>query len=320
MLLTPLKTFAQRLRTQQPRQDIRRLSRRSTRRLPAPVSQLIASEQLEDRMLLSATLYQSTDVPQAIPDQGTAVSTIQVPDSVTIGDVNVQLDISHPSDQDLDVFLIAPDGTRVELFTDVGGGGDNFVGTILDDEAAGSITDGSAPFTGSFQPEGNLSEFDGKKAAGTWTLEITDDKRRNTGTLKSWSIEVTSAQPVLPSISIDDVQLAEGDSGTTAFVFTVSRTGDLSGTSSVDFATADGIAVAGTDYVSANGTVQFLANETSKTISTQVNGDTTDQDDEEFFVNLSNVTGATIADAQGQGTIFNDDGDVIPNDPLFSDQ
>ena len=146
-------------------------------------------EKLEERTLLSG-VYSSGDLDLAIPDQGQVTSAIVVPDSISIADVNVTVNIDHTRDQDLDVFLIAPDGTRVELFTDVGGNGDNFVGTTLDDEASGSIVDGSAPFTGSFRPEGSLSALDGKDSVGTWSLEITDDKRRETGTLNSWSITV----------------------------------------------------------------------------------------------------------------------------------
>ena len=261
-------------------------------------------EQLEDRRLLA--VYAS-DVPQSIPDQGMVESTLMVDDSVTIGDLNVTLDISHTRDKDLDVFLVGPDGTRVQLMTDVGGNGNNFQGTLLDDEAASSITLGSAPFTGSYQPEGTLSSFDGKSAQGTWTLEVTDDQKRDTGMLNSWSIEVTPAGPVLPNISIDDVQLVEGDSGTTALVFTVSRSGDTSGTSSVDFTTTDGTASAGSDYVSSNGTLQFLAGETSKTINVQVNGDADIEPDESFTVDLANPTDAVITDGQGLGTLLDDD-------------
>ena len=98
--------------------------------------------------------------------------------------MNVEIDISHTNDSDLDVFLIAPDGTRVQLFTDVGSNGDDFTGTTLDDEASSSIVQGSAPFSGSFQPEESLNSFDGVDAQGVWTLEITDDRRRQTGVLK----------------------------------------------------------------------------------------------------------------------------------------
>ena len=145
----------------------------------------------------------------SIADNGTTDFSLEdpMPDSVIVGDLNVHLDISHQQDADLDVYLIGPNGTRVELFTDVGGGGDNFSGTILDDEALTPITSGSAPFAGSYQPEGSLSDFDESDAQGTWTLEISDDRRRRSGSLNSWSIEVTPSipsTPLIPTISFPD--------------------------------------------------------------------------------------------------------------------
>ncbi|MCW5759543.1 MAG: hypothetical protein KIS90_07230, partial [Phenylobacterium sp.] len=111
-----------------------------------------------------------------------------------------------------------------------------------------------------------------------------------------------------PSVSIDDVTVAEGDSGTTIATFTLTRTGG-DGAFSVDYATANGTATAGSDYVAASGTVNFGVGETSKTVTVTINGDTTSEPDETFFVNLTNPTGgAVIGDAQGQGTIANDDG------------
>ena len=268
-------------------------------------------ESLEDRRLLA--VYSSGDVPQSIPDRSTIESSLFVPDSLTIGDIDVELDISHTRDQDLDVYLIAPDLTRIQLFTDVGGGGDNFSGTTLDDEAPNSITAGTAPFTGSYRPEGDLAAFDGKDAQGEWKLEISDDKRRQTGTLNSWSIGVTAAGPALPILSIDDVQLREGDSGTTSFVFTVTRSGELSAVSSVDFATADGTATsANSDYVAESGTLNFGINDGTKTVIVVVQGDTNVEADEAFSVNLSNAVGATVADPFGVGTITTDDGIPAP--------
>jgi len=128
-----------------------------------------------------------------IPDKSTVTSTLVVEDSGMIGDLNVKLDITHGVDSDLDVFLIAPDGTRVELFTDVGGLGDNFSDTVFDNEAALSITEGSAPFTGTYRPEGNLSNLVGKEMHGTWTLEVTDDSVLSSGTLNHWSVIVDVA-------------------------------------------------------------------------------------------------------------------------------
>ena len=77
---------------------------------------------------------------------------------------------------------------------------------------------------------------------------------------------------------------------------------------SVSYATADGTATAGSDYVSASGTLTWAAGDTSsKTISVTVNGDTTVEPDETFYVNLSSPSNATISKSQGVGTIQNDD-------------
>ena len=101
--------------------------------------------------------FASANVPQAIPNKTTITSTILVPDGFSILDVDVTLNITHTNDADLDVYLIGPTGSRVALFTDVGGTGQNFSGTILDDEAATAIASGTAPFTGHFRPQSSLS-------------------------------------------------------------------------------------------------------------------------------------------------------------------
>ena len=110
----------------------------------------------------------------------------------TVGDVDVTVDITHTWDGDLDIFLISPAGTRVELSTDNGSLNDDYTGTTFDDSALTSITAGSAPFTGSFQPEGSLASVNGEATNGDWTLEITDDTGGDVGTLNSWSITVSA--------------------------------------------------------------------------------------------------------------------------------
>ncbi|MFH1919577.1 MAG: S8 family serine peptidase [Planctomycetota bacterium] len=145
--------------------------------------------------LLPRHRYAAGDVPQSIADFSTIASTVTVDESVLIADVDVELNITHTYDRDLDVFLIAPDGTRIELFTDVGGSNNHFRGTVLDDEAATPVGQGSAPFRGSYQPEGSLAVLDGFDARGTWTLEVTDDAGRDVGTLDGWALLI---DPVLP--------------------------------------------------------------------------------------------------------------------------
>jgi hypothetical protein len=73
-----------------------------------------------------------------------------------------------------------------------GSSGDNFVNTVLDDQATTSISAGTAPFTGSFKPEALLSTLNGIPANGTWTLEITDAANLDSGTLNSWSLTITN--------------------------------------------------------------------------------------------------------------------------------
>jgi subtilisin-like proprotein convertase family protein/methionine-rich copper-binding protein CopC len=156
----------------------------------------------------------SSGVP--IPDGGTVINSISinVPSNIIITDLNVQLNITHPLPQDLDVFLIAPGGTPfdclnpasltcVELFSDVGGiafGGAAFRDTVLDDQAGASITNGAAPFTGRFRPEGQLSTFNGLPLNGVWRLFIRDDTPNGTGgTLDNWSMIVVQG---LPSVDV----------------------------------------------------------------------------------------------------------------------
>jgi len=142
----------------------------------------------------AGAVFDSTDIPKPLADDGTTMSVIVISGAkaiTTMSDVNVTLDITHPNVEDLDVFLESPTGTVVELFTDVGGASANFTDTTLDDDVGTPITAGSAPFTGSFVPEGNLDAYGGETAVGTWTLTVTDDTPGNAGTLNSWSLAIT---------------------------------------------------------------------------------------------------------------------------------
>ncbi|MFL6260853.1 MAG: beta strand repeat-containing protein [Thermoanaerobaculia bacterium] len=109
------------------------------------------------------------------------------------------------------------------------------------------------------------------------------------------------------NITINDVSVTEGNSGTTLATFTVTLSTANSRTVTVDYATANGTATAGSDYVAKSGTLTFAAGTTSQTIAVTVNGDTLNEGNETFNVNLSNATNATITDAQGVGTITDDD-------------
>ena len=139
-------------------------------------------------------VFGSTNVPVAIPNPGTVTSTLLVNGgAATISDVNVTLNVTHPYDGDLEVFLISPSGMRVTLFRRVPGV--NFSGTVLDDEASTSIFGGTAPYTGRFRPHEPLDMFTGDNPNGTWTLEITDTYHLDAGILNSWSLEISYVEP-----------------------------------------------------------------------------------------------------------------------------
>ncbi|HXG10778.1 MAG TPA: Calx-beta domain-containing protein, partial [Gemmataceae bacterium] len=110
-----------------------------------------------------------------------------------------------------------------------------------------------------------------------------------------------------PSLSISDVTVTEGDSGQVQAVFTVSLSAPSGRSITVNYATQDGTAQAGTDYSAVTASLFFGAGQTSQTITVPVLGDTLDEDDETFFVNLSNPFRAILADGQGQGTIIDND-------------
>ncbi|HEX2924678.1 MAG TPA: Calx-beta domain-containing protein, partial [Ruminiclostridium sp.] len=108
-----------------------------------------------------------------------------------------------------------------------------------------------------------------------------------------------------PLLSINDMSVKEGDTGN-KITFTVSLSKPSADSVTVDYKTVDGTAVSGKDYVSKDGTITFDKNETQKTITIDVNDDTIYEDDETFYVDLSNSSVA-ITKARGTGTIQDND-------------
>ena len=111
-----------------------------------------------------------------------------------------------------------------------------------------------------------------------------------------------------PTLRINDVSKAEGNSGITAFTFIVTLSPASSSTVKVTATTANGSALAGSDYTALPATLlMFSPGQTSKTVTVNATGNTVVEPNEAFVVNLSGATVATIFDSQGVGTISNDD-------------
>jgi subtilisin-like proprotein convertase family protein len=150
-------------------------------------------------LLLNAALWAQTFTGStgSINDEGlindytTTVSDLANPLNGDYGLIKVCVDISHTYDSDLNVHLIAPDGTEINLFSGLGGGGHDFTGTCLSQSAEFSINSSGSPFTGTFKPQETLGSFNaGQDGNGVWTLRILDTYPfADTGTVNSWSLE-----------------------------------------------------------------------------------------------------------------------------------
>jgi hypothetical protein len=197
-----------------------------------------------------------------------------------------------------------------------GGGGDDII-----DGLAGSDT---AVFSGSFAQYQVVSKVGNKVviadtrsgADGTDSISNVEFFKFADKTVAFSDLQAVAA-PVAGSVSIGDATIDEGNNGTQQLVFTLSRSGGTAAFN-VDFSTANGTATTTDgDYVAKTGTVQFAANETSKTVSITINGDTKVEANETFSVGLSNATGgATVGDGTGVGTISNDDAAAVNHAPV----
>lgn len=123
--------------------------------------------------------------------------------------VELLLDLTHTSDQDLDIYLRAPTGQILELSSHNGGSGDNYTNTRFSDSGATNITAGTPPFTGTYQPQGSLNPsgtpcnltptitsfaaLDGLDPNGDWTLFIGDNAIGETGTLNWARLFITTS-------------------------------------------------------------------------------------------------------------------------------
>lgn len=135
-------------------------------------------------------------------------------------------------------------------------------------------------------------------------FSVRDNTVYDLSTLTSTALGTTA------TLSVNAASIAEGNAGTSLLTFTVTRTTNTNAFT-VDVATADGTANAGTDYLATSTTLTFAAGGAlSQDVTVTVNGDTTAEANESFALNLSNVVaslgGATIG-TQGQGTINDDD-------------
>jgi glucose/arabinose dehydrogenase len=172
---------------------------------------------------------------------------------------------------------------------------------------------GSRNVGGSILTSAGVLRIGGNGIWGEFFAGRIDDVRIYNRALSASEISVDMNTPVgttLPTLSIGDISVQEGNSGTTNAVFTVTLSSAASQTVTVQYATANGTAQAPGDYATTSGTVTFPAGSTSQTITVPIVGDTALEPNESFTVNLSSPSNAVIADGEATGTIVNDEAGI----------
>jgi hypothetical protein len=200
--------------------------------------------------------------------------------------------LSNPSDQIITVDWATQDGTA----------------TVADNDyvaASGTLT--FPP--GTTGPQNALFNVNGDtKPEGDEVVLVNLTNPVNATLLDGSANATITNDDAVPSLSINDVTIAEGNAGTSTANFTITLSSASSQTVSVAYQTADGTATtAGNDYDSASGTATIPPNGLTAPVSVTIHGDLLCEGNETFVVTLSSPTNATISDGSGQCTITNDD-------------
>jgi Ca2+-binding RTX toxin-like protein/predicted extracellular nuclease len=188
--------------------------------------------------------------------------------------------------------------------------GTNFVTVPLANFTTSGTLDSGATFTTEHKvlTLSGLSVANGDAIFLRWThVSSTGSNSRDEVGIDNLTVSTTGGAGG-PLVSVTDVSVNEA-AGT--MTFTVTRSNVAAGAFTVDYQTANGTAFAGSDYTATSGTLSFSDNQVSATVTVLITDEGIPELNETLFLNLLNPVGATIADAQGVGTIQNDDGTPI---------
>lgn len=206
---------------------------------------------------------------------------------------------------DGDDFLPAGQGNDI---IDGGGGNDLLVGEPGADTIDGGPGIDTAKYSGA-RSDYSVSVAGGSATVVDLRLGSPDGTDQLTNVESLWfSDQLIPISAPLPTVSISNATVNEGNSGTTNAVFSISLSAPASSPVSIVATTSSGSATAGSDFISTTSTTTIPAGQISATFNVPVIGDAINEPNETFNVTLSNPIGATIGDGLGAGTITNDDG------------
>ena len=206
---------------------------------------------------------------------------------------NFTVSLSAPSPQTVSVNAITANGTAKSPADYTGGG------------ATLTFTTGQTSKTFSVPVIGDTLDEDAENFFALLSSPV------NASVLRGRGVCTINDNDATPSITIEDVNIGEGNGGQRTAVFRLHLSAPSGRLVKVNYATAAGTtnpAAAGVDYVAVTPTqIAFTTGQTITLARVLINGDTLNENDETFKVNLSGALNATIADAQAIGTILNDD-------------
>lgn len=259
--------------------------------------------------------------------------------------------LTHSAVSDLNFLLVGPQGQSAMLLSDVAGRASG--ATLLFEDGAprlpagsfsatiASGTYGPTDYTPFFHSEPDVlappapggpytSEFyvfNGVDPNGTWSLYVQDDFAMDGGSLAGgWSLTIESSRlecctdvPGLVELESSSYSVDERAGNVT---LTVIRSEESEGSASVEYATSDGSALSGSDYVPASGRIDFAHGETSKSITVPIENDLVGEEMESLSVTLSDPAGSAVLGERRTAaiTIFDDDpaGPAVTRGPYLN--
>ncbi|MBO3700895.1 S-layer family protein, partial [Roseivirga sp. E12] len=259
----------------------------------------------------------------------TVIVTLSGPGNATLGTNTVHTYTITDNDPEPTVSLTVDNGSIVEaagtatltatlsavsskdVTVNLGYTGTATLGTDYNNTVATSIVITAGNLSASASPIITATQDNTPESNETIIVDVTGVTNGSENGSQQQTVTIIDDDAV--QFSVDDPTVTEGNAGTTTLTYTVSLNNAASGTVTVDYATSDGTATAGSDYTALNTTtLTFAAGETSKTVDVSVIGDQTLEGNETINLDLSNATGlSVIADAQGVGTITNDDAAAV---------
>ena len=160
--------------------------------------------------LVNCKNYYPDNLPRQINDsQGVLSGITRVPinvfDQALIEDINLKISIDHSYIEDISIYLIAPNQTRIKLSQNLGENLDDYINTVFDQESSNPIVFGLPPFTGSFSPIESLSQLYGNQMNGEWIIQIEDNFEGTSGNLMDAELEICYSGEIILDTDNDSI-------------------------------------------------------------------------------------------------------------------